>query len=97
MKIDGKGALTPLAAPRRDAGSARSATSDASGGAPAVKASLSNSASFVQSMREESSASGPEEPFRPNVVERMRSLLDSGKFDESFDLDQVADSVMADL
>ncbi len=55
---------------------------------------LSPAAAFVERARKAAST-GP--PFRPDVVDEVRTALAEGRFEASVDLDTALDALLADL
>lgn len=66
----------------------------ASAPAPESPVTLSGATAFVQKARD---AAAVGTPFRSEVVEDVRASLEAGTFEQSVDMDEAMDALLADL
>lgn len=95
MKINGTTQITGIQGYDRDGrGPAKKAAQQ--GGDLAGHVSISPTASFVSSVQAEATDAG-ESSIRQDLVADIKAQLEAGTFEKGIDMNQVLDSLLADL
>lgn len=94
MKISGNSLSQNVSVHDRTSSAERSTISGSRSEQPAARVALSPEAGFISSLRE--SAADPTE-VRTELVDDMRAQIRNGTFEQSVDMDQMINSLLADL
>ena len=95
MKINGTTQINGIQSYDRDGrGPAKKAAQQ--DGSPAGRVSISPTASFVSSVQAEATDAG-ESTIRQDLVSEIKAQLQAGTFEKGIDMNQVLDSLLADL
>jgi len=94
MKITGTGQTQGVHGYDRDGRGAKKAARQ--GNDPAATVSISPTASFVSTVQAEAADVG-EPTLRQDLVADIKAQIKAGTFEQGVDMDQVVDSMLADL